>query len=160
MRIPVMLAAALLAGSLSAAAQFKSQVPGYGGSGPAPGSGESGLILGFFDPSRFTMRHSLNLSYQTFSGQGMSLGTYTNSMMYQVTDELTARADVSLSYSPYNSFTGFGKQDFSSIYLSRAEVSYRPSENFMVNIQYRAEPYGYYSPFGYGSGMWGDPWGR
>ncbi len=158
MRIPAAVAALLLAGALSASAQFKAQVPGYGSEGPGIQGAESELLFGFFDPSRFTMRHSVNLSYQSFGGQGLSVGSYTNSMMYRVTDELTARADVSLAYSPYNSFTGYGKQDFSSIYLSRAEVMYRPSENFMVNVLYRAEPFGMGGP--YGLGWWNDPWSR
>ena len=159
MRFRVVAAAVMLAAVVSAApAQFKSQVrPGGVPDGPG-GAEQSSLYLGFFDPARFTMRHSLEFSYQSFGGQGMSVGTYTNSMLYQVTDQLTARADVSLSYSPYSSMSTLGKNDFSSIYLRRAELNYRPSENFMVNVLYRAEPYGYYSPWGYG--MWSDPWGR
>jgi hypothetical protein len=112
----------------------------------------SELMFGWFDPNRFTMRHSVEFSYQSFAGQGMSLGTYTNSMMYQFADNLNARADVSMSYSPSNTFSSFGTKganNFSGIYLSNAQLSYRPWENFQVQLQYSQLPYGsyYYSPF-------------
>jgi hypothetical protein len=118
---------------------------------------ESSLFLGWFDPSKFEMHHMFELSYQSIGGQGMSLGTYTNSMSYQFADNLNARADVSMSYSPYNTFSSFGgkKNDLSAIYLSRAELNYRPWDNVMVQFQYRQLPYGSYyaSPFY-------DPWYR
>ncbi|MBM2841771.1 MAG: hypothetical protein HW412_2299, partial [Bacteroidetes bacterium] len=41
------------------------------------------------------------------------------------------------------------KNDLSSIYLSRAQVDYRPWDNVLVQLQYRSLPFGsyYYSPF-------------
>ncbi|MEW6511404.1 MAG: hypothetical protein AB1428_10635 [Bacteroidota bacterium] len=110
------------------------------------------LLFGWFDPNRFMMHHSINLSYQTIGGQGMTLGTYTNSMLYRFADNLDARADISMSYSPYNSFATFngkGGKDFSGLYLSRAQLTYRPWENVTMQLQYRQLPYGYYyySPF-------------
>jgi opacity protein-like surface antigen len=150
-RIIVAVVAALLCASASMA-QFKTQVD----QGPIVSDGVSSQTTGsflfsWFDPENFHMRHSFDLSYQTFGGQGMSLGTYTNSMTYDFSDKLNARADVSMSYSPYNTFSTFGgkKNDLSKIYLSRAEVNYKPWENVMVKFQYRQMPYGsyYYSPF-------------
>lgn len=111
----------------------------------------SEVLFGWFDPSKFTMRNSVEFSYQSFAGQGMSLGTYTNTMMYRFADNLNARADVSMSFSPSNSFSSFGAKasnNFSGIYLSNAQLSYRPWENFQVQLQYSQLPYGsYYSPF-------------
>jgi opacity protein-like surface antigen len=149
-RIIVAVAVALLGASASMA-QFKSQVD----QGPLVSDGVSSqsgsFLFGWFNPENFHMRHSFDLSYQTFGGQGMSLGTYTNSMTYDFSEKLNARADVSMSYSPYNTFSTLGgkKNDLSSIYLSRAEVNYKPWENVMVKLQYRQIPYGnyYYSPF-------------
>lgn len=114
------------------------------------------LLFGWFNPDKFHMRHSLSFSYQTLGSQGLSLGTYTNSMMYEVADNLNARADVSLSYSPYNSFAAHDRQDFSSIYLSRAQLDYKPWDNFMVQLQYRSIPYGAYSPYS----PYASPWYR
>lgn len=109
------------------------------------------LLFGWFDPNKFSMHHTFDVSYMSFGGQGMSLSTYTNSMMYQFADNLNAQADVSMSYSPTNSsmsFGGKGGKDLSGIYLSRAQLNYRPWQNVSVQLQYQALPYGYYgSPF-------------
>ncbi len=117
---------------------------------------QSSLLFGWFDPSRFSMHHSLSMSYATMGGQGMSLGMYTNSMQYQVTDRLNARADVSLMYSPYNSFPTAGgkKNDLSNIFLSRAELNYRPWDNVQIRLQYRQLPYGSYYGYSPFMGSW------
>jgi hypothetical protein len=146
-------AAMLLLVSSLATAQFKSQVDQESRvSDQMVQQSPPTLFFGWFDPERFHMTHSIEFSYQTIGGQGISLGTYTNSMTYQFADNLNARADVSLSYSPFNSFSSFGpnkKNDLSSLYLSRAEVNYRPWNNVILQFQYRQLPYGsyYYSPF-------------
>jgi hypothetical protein len=109
------------------------------------------FLFGWFNPEKFHMSHSLSFNYMTMGGEGVSLGTYTNSMMYEFADNLNARADVSLSYSPFASSSLMSKglkNSLSSVYLSRAEVNYKPWENFTVQFQYRQLPYGYYySPF-------------
>ncbi len=133
-------------------AQFKTQVEQESriSSGILQQSTPS-FLFGWFNPDKFHMSHSLSFSYMTMGGQGVSLGTYTNSMRYEFADNLNARADVSMSYSPFasKSFMTQGmKNSLSSIYLSRAEVNYKPWENFSVQFQYRQLPYGYYySPF-------------
>ena len=114
----------------------------------------STMMFGWFDPSKFQMHHSFELSYQSFAGQGMSLGTYTNTMMYQFADNLNARADVSMSFTPSNSFSSFGTKgsnNFSGIYLRDAQLSYKPWDNVQVQLQYSQLPYGSYSfsPFFY-----------
>ena len=156
LRAGMVAVALMIFAATGAEAQFKGQIEresAASGGIFAPQSGSG--IFGWFDPSKFSMHHSVNMSFMSLGGQGMSLGTYTNSMMYQFADNLNARADVSMSYSPSNSFGGFGSKgtkDFSGIYLSNAQVNYRPWENVTVQLQYRQVPYGYYmSPF---SGPW------
>ncbi len=119
-------------------------------------SQQSELLLGFFNPNNFTMRHSYSMSYSTFGGHGLALGLYTNSMMYQITENLNIQADVSLMHSPYSTF-GKGFQDnFNGIYLSRAQLNFKPSDDFLITVQYRNIPAMYYSQFGYG--MNANPW--
>ena len=107
------------------------------------------FLFDWFNPEKFHMRHSVEFSYLTSGGQGFSLGTYTNSMTYQFADNLNARADVSLSYSPFSSSSFLKKSsDLSSVYLSRAQVDYAPWENVLIQFQYRQMPYRpYMSPF-------------
>jgi len=158
MRTFGVLAAAILVFTAVGRGQFKAQVEqsnqvSSGLMSPSAGS----LFLGWFDPEKFHMSHSFDLSYQTGGGEGLSLGTYTNRMRYDFAENLAAGADLSLSYSPYNTLPTISgrKNDLSSIYLSRAHLSYRPWENVLVQVQYRNIPYGsfYYSPYYY-------PWYR
>jgi len=142
---------ALAAGS--ARAQFKTDpARDAESSGSLITAPPSTVLFGWFDPSKFSMSHSVEFSYMSFSGGGMSLGTYTNSMMYQFADNLNARADVSMSFTPTNSFSTFGGKganNFSGIYLRDAQINYKPWENFQVRLQYSQLPYGsyYLSPF-------------
>jgi len=143
----------ILAAVSPAAAQFKAQLENETPvSETITRQQDPGFLFGWFDPSKFSMHHSLSFSYMTLGGQGMSMGMYTNSMMYQFANNLSARADISLMYSPFNSpgLAGGRKNDLSSIYLSRAEVNYRPWENVVFQIQYRQIPWGspYASPYG------------
>ena len=130
-------------------AQFKSQVEDQARVSDVLMHQSPSLLFGWFNPDRFHMNHSVSFSYQSFGGRGISLGTYTNSMRYDIADNMTARADVSLSYSPYNSLSTLGKSDLSSLYLSRAQLDYKPWENVLFKVQYSNVPYGYgyYSPF-------------
>lgn len=148
-KFTIILASILLAAGGSSA-QFKSQVQQetqtsfsrLGGSSPLS------ALFGWFNPDKFTMRHSFDLSYTRVGGQGLSLGTYTNSMRYEIADNLNARADVSLSFSPFNTLPTFNTKDFSGLYLSRAELNYTPWDNVFMQIQYRQLPYNsYLSPF-------------
>ena len=148
----VLVACTLLLAASSTKAQFRSQASAESRvAGGLMHNSSPSLFLGWFDPARFHMRHTFDISYITSGGQGLSMGTYTNSMMYEIADNLNARADVSLSYSPYNSFSTFNnkRSDLSSVYLRRAEINYMPFKDVLVQFQYRTIPYGYgaYSPF-------------
>jgi hypothetical protein len=105
------------------------------------------LVLGFLNPNSFSMHHSFSLSYSAFGNNGLALGVYTNSMMYKFTDNLNIQADISLINSPYNSFGKDFSNQINGLYLSKAELNYRPWENFSINVQYRSNPLGYYNPY-------------
>lgn len=114
----------------------------------------SNAIFGFLNSDDFIMRHSFNLSYTTFAGQGMSLTSYTNSMFYKLMKNLNVQLDVSVLYSPYSTFGDQFQKDISGIYISNAAVNYYPWKDFSVHLQYNAVPYGYgfYNPYyGYGN---------
>lgn len=118
-------------------------------------SDNSGLMFGWFDPSRLTMHHSYSLSYSSFGGQALSLGVYTNSLFYQLSDPLSVQFDLSLIHSPYNTFgPEFGK-NLSGLYLSRAQLNYRPMENMWLQVQFRQVPPLYWlGNSGFGSPMY------
>ena len=141
----------------TATAQFKSRPETQSSVSDAiVRSDNGGLLFGWFDPSKFNMQQSFSLSYQTFGGQGVSLGVYTNSLMYQFSDALDVRADVSLMASPFNSFGKQAQSSLTGLFLNRAEINYRPWKNALVQIQYRQSPlyYGLGNNYGYGFGSY------
>jgi hypothetical protein len=113
--------------------------------------GSSESIFGLFNPDNFNMHHSFDLSYSSFGGSnGMALGVYTNSMMYKFSDRLDLQTDISLVNSPYNSFGKDFSKQINGIYLSRAQINFKASDNMNIMIEYNHNPFGYYSPYYYG----------
>jgi hypothetical protein len=112
-------------------------------------SPQSGNLFGFLNSDDFIMRHSFSMNYTSFSGQGISVGMYTNSMFYRLMDNLDVQADVSVTYSPYSTLGEAHQKSLAGIYLSNAAINYRPFKDFSVHLQYRNMPYGYgyYHPF-------------
>jgi hypothetical protein len=106
-------------------------------------SDDGGLLFGLFDPNNFSMHHSFSLSYQTFGGQGLSMGMYTNSMMYRFSDNLDVNADISLMASPYNTLGKQYQSSLSGLFLNRAELNYRPWKNTLFQIQFQQLPANY-----------------
>lgn len=140
--------------TMQAAAQFRGQETGAPRvAGSMVQGGEASSIFSFFNAENFRMNHSYSMSLMTMGGRSMSMGMYTNSMFYQISDPLDVRLDVSMAHSPHNTFNN-NMSDFSGVFISRAEVNYQPSENFRVQFLFRQIPYGTY---GYGSSFY-DPW--
>ncbi|MHB8906489.1 MAG: hypothetical protein ACYC5R_04020 [Melioribacteraceae bacterium] len=110
-----------------------------------------GSLLGFINSDNFSMHHSFGLSFSSFGGNGnMALGVYTNSMAYKFSDKLNLETDISLVNTPYNSYGPEFSKQINGVYISRAQLTYKPTDNMNVIIQYRNVPGGYYSPYGYG----------
>jgi len=121
--------------------------------------GKPGFSLNsLFDPSHFRMRHSLEFSAGSYGGAASSMGMYTNSMMWQFSQRLAARLDVSMAYSPYSDerLQGLTGGNNGRVFVRNAEIAYRPSENTRIHFSFQQSPYGYYaSPYGYGYGRGG-----
>ncbi len=148
---------AVIVVSAIASAQFKtktSEEPSVGQS--LIRSDDSGFLFGWFDPSKLKMTQSYSLSYQTFGQNGLALGVYTNSLSYQISNPLSVQMDVSVMHSPYSTLGGNFSKSLSGIYLSRAELNYKPSENTLFQLQFRQMPASmYYGGYGFGSTFWG-----
>ncbi len=114
-----------------------------------------GSLLSFFNPANFSMHQSISMSYMTFGGQGLSLAMYTNSMSYKISNPLTLSADVSVMSSPYSTLGNSFAKSISGIYLTRAELNYRPSKDFSIDVQFDQNPLNrYYNPYYYGPFGW------
>ncbi len=109
----------------------------------------SSSLFKFFNSENFTMNHTFDISYQTFGAAGKSLiTTYTNSMFFKINDRLNIQADISLINSPYNSLGKEFSSRINGLYLSRAQVNYKPTDNMSISFQYRNIPTSYY-PYNY-----------
>ncbi len=115
----------------------------------------------FFDPAHFKMSHSVDFSAGSFGGGSTSLAMYTNSMQWQFSSKLAARADIALAFSPLGNsrFNGLSRGNQGRVFLRNLEVAYRPSKNTELHLSVRQSPYGsYLNPYGYsnyGYGMFG-----
>jgi hypothetical protein len=135
--------------SLASFAQFKSQVenePSASRSLIHPATSINSF-LGILNPENFTMHHALSFSYLSAGGTGLSLASYTNTMLYKIADPLNVRFDITLQGSPFGNYSGLQQNDLSKVFLSRAELNYRPLENMFIQLQYREIPFNNYSYF-------------
>lgn len=104
------------------------------------------LLLGFINPSNFTMKHSYSMSYSMFGNNGIAIGAYTNSMEYKFNDKLNIQLDASIVHSPYSTFGKNVTDQINGVYINRAALNYKPFENFQINVQFNQYPFGY-SPY-------------
>lgn len=117
--------------------------------------GQTALTLNkLFSPEHFRMSHSYEFSTGSFGGESGSLGMYTNTMMWQFSQKLAARVDLSYAHQPFGGsmLSGSGGQEVGGgqFFLRNAEIAYRPSENVHLHFSVRQSPYGaYMSPYGY-----------
>ncbi len=111
-------------------------------------------LLSFFNPENFKMRQSVSMGYTTIGGQGLALGMYTNSMMYKFSSKIDARVDVSLQSSPYSSLDQRLQSSLTGVFLNRAEVNYRPSDNMLFRVSYQKVPFGLNSIFSPYTGLY------
>ncbi|MGB9773433.1 MAG: hypothetical protein ACP5JH_00275 [Bacteroidota bacterium] len=137
----VALVLAFFGSSVTVNAQLKTQLPEAGVTQSLLRNPTGIPWFGLFDPSRFQMRHSLSFSYLNIGGQSLSMGMYTNSMFYQISNPLSVRLDVSMIYSPMGSFSPRVQNSLNGIFINRAEINYRPSKDFLLQFQFRQTPF-------------------
>lgn len=106
-------------------------------------------MIGFLDPSRFTMGHSLSMSYTAFGGGGAMINTYVNTLNYRFSEELFLTTRLGIMNSPYNSLPGNSYLDDVQ-FFGGAELKWLPSKNSAIFIRFERAP-AFYSPGYYGS---------
>lgn len=116
----------------------------------------SGSLFGFLSSDKFSMHHSIGVSYSSIGGYGTSLATYTNSMMYRFSDKMNVQLDASFVTSPYSSFGKEFQNSIQGIYISRAAFNFKPWDDVSFSIQYRSIPNYYYNPFNRYNGYYGN----
>lgn len=117
-------------------------------------SDRSGSLFGFLSSDNFQMNNSIEMSFATFGGQSLALNTFTNNMFYRFSNKLNVQLSTSFVISPYSSLGSSFQNDIKGIYITNAQLNYRPWKNVDVVLQYRQFPAGYYyySPYSYYGG--------
>lgn len=106
-------------------------------------------IFSFLNSDSFHMNHSYSLSYSSFGGQGLALGVYTNSMLFNLSNNFNIQVDASIVHSPYSSLGKNFSNSLAGIYLSRAAINYKPWDDVYISVQYQNVP-NYYYPYSRG----------
>jgi len=152
----------LLLGSSLAFAQFKGQAEKpLNISGAILSDNPVSSLFSFIDPSKFSMNHSISMSYSAFGSNGMALGVYTNQIAYKFNDKLNIEIETSLVNTPYNSLGQSFTNSINGIYLNKAQINYRPTKDMSFSLRFSNSPFNYYnrySNYGYGYSPFNDFW--
>ncbi len=141
----------LIAFSITTYGQYKET--GLSGSSVYDGivNTQSNSLFGFINPDNLKMQNTYEMSYSTFSGQSLALGAFTNSLFYKLSNKFDVQLSTSIVMSPYSSIGSDFQKSINGVYITNAQLNYRPWKNVEVVLQYRQIPAGsyYYSPFSY-----------
>jgi hypothetical protein len=103
------------------------------------------LLLGFIDPSKIQMHHSLSMSYSSFGGQGIMMNSYLNTINYQLSDNLFLQTNIGLLSSPYHTFGENSALNDPKLF-GGAKLRYNINDNSSIQLQFDYAPYYYYQP--------------
>ena len=98
------------------------------------------LGLSFIDLSKLSMSHSYSLSYYSIGGKGISQGLYLNTIHYQISNPLSLNLQWGIQNFPYNSLANNHPLFQDGFVFTGASLKYKPSENFMLKLQYNVQP--------------------
>ena len=131
-------------------AQFKiktqpQDMPTKLGTGGGMGQG----LVGIFglDPPRVSMQHAYQMGYSSFGGQNFSQGMYLNTLSYEFSIPLS----VSVQWGIANQLLpGLNTSPMMNDgpFISGAQISYKPSKNTVIHLEYRQLPNGYGPMYG------------
>ncbi len=112
-----------------------------------------GFLDSLLDPSRFSMSHSYSMSFSSMGGQSFNQGLYLNTMNFRFSDPLTMQLRIGYAHQPLGGGMGLNGGDNGQLFLQRAMIQYKPSENTTFTLDFQSlpssmvYPYSYYSRF-------------
>ncbi len=133
--------------SLSGVAQLKTQTekPPLDVLGGITRPANSWSLASLFSPDRFHMSHSYGMTFFSGGGQSGSIGLYTNTMDFRLSDPLFLRVNTGILHRP---FGGPKNAPDNAQLVHGAELIYKPTRHFQMNVGYSSTPlYGGYAPY-------------
>ena len=105
-----------------------------------------GTLAGYLNPDQFRMTNSYGMTFYSGGGHSGSVGQFTNSMFFKVSEPLFLRVDLGVMHEPFGPSKSQNAQ-----FMHGAELIYQPNSRFQMNVGYSVSPY--YS----GLGMYQSP---
>ncbi len=98
------------------------------------------------DPTKFSMSQSYSLSFMSFGGQSINQGLYLNTMQYQFSNPLSVYLQIGYQHQPFGSL---GQQNLNNnrLFISRAGLEFKPSDNFKMQFEFEQSPNSYYNRY-------------
>lgn len=109
-----------------------------------------GFLHKLIDPSKFEMQQSYSLSFMSDGRRSGNLGLYLNTMNFQISDPLMMQVRVGYMHQPLGGNTMMSRQQSGGqVFLQRAMMKYKPTENMSVTLDYQSYPSPMLSPYSY-----------
>ena len=107
--------------------------------------------LNNFFQNNVTMSHSYSMNFGAYAGSYQNVNAYTNTLQFNLSENLTGRLDVSFLHSPFggSDFVNTNNNLNGEVIIRNAELNYKIGENAHIQLQYQQLPsgYGFYSPY-------------
>ncbi|MFO7809876.1 MAG: hypothetical protein R6V47_00700 [Candidatus Delongbacteria bacterium] len=91
----------------------------------------------FIDLSRLSVSHSFSTGYFSSDSNSMLINEYIAGIKYKISEPLTLRMDIGMSYMPYSTFSAHNEEQ-SELYLRSASLDYQPGESFRMRIDFNS----------------------
>jgi len=108
----------------------------------------------WMDALNMTMNHSYSMTFSSFGGNMQNINAYTNSMLFDISENLDAQVDISFLHSPFGNSFMTNESLGSRIIIDSARLDYQISDRTNISLEFSQRPY-HYSPFGYGGRSYG-----
>jgi hypothetical protein len=99
----------------------------------------AGLLDNLLSSSKFSMSHSYSVSYLSMGSQGFTQGLYLNTMNYRFSDPLLMQVRIGYLHQPFGR-KGISENSNGTLFVQRAMLQYKPSNNFSIRIDYQSLP--------------------
>jgi hypothetical protein len=87
----------------------------------------------FFDMNRLSVTHTFSTSFSSSASGSVLHNEYTAGFRYRISEPLSLRLDLGMSYVPYSD-ADHVNDGSSSVYFKSASLDYRPNESFRMRI--------------------------
>jgi len=101
------------------------------------------FLLNLSDPSKFQMNHTLSMSFGMSGGSQILQNSYLNTMLFNLSENLTLRTDLGILSTPYHTF-GENSSLNDPQFFGGAELQYQMTKNSSLLLRFESLPYNMY----------------